>query len=458
MRRPGGLCDSDGVSEMEESTTRWPVPRALLQVGLAGGVGALALPFGFMGILVAVWAGGIGRVLGAGVLYMVIVLAALVLVASLVPEASSLTRGTAGRVGWALIVAGLGTVAWFFAFAVYGEVNSEVSHNAMMAIPLSAVPYALVAGLLLRRWYLKLGALVLVVASGFGLLAVLAGTVPNELDARLAAARVDRGTVFVAQIPGYHRVPQLNALVLVPDDPQSVPPPRFISLYAYPDDPTGDCQADPRDTDHNLSGFPCTVEQPGLTYTPGAAEHQYVYRKGTLRLRIVGTIAVDRDVLRDAIRSARPTAVPEVYTTDVEGYEAVPLAGPAGTLLQVKDMTQVAYAKQVEVSASPVAHAGECAEFQKSGASSSGFLECVTERPGLSYQRLADQHLYYAQHGSVEVRVTGGLGVDRDLLRDAAVSARPATDEELLATLPPGPTARRTFMSRLKGLAKGLFG
>jgi hypothetical protein len=50
----------------------------------------------------------------------------------------------------------------------------------------------------------------------------------------------------------------------------------------------------------------------------------------------------------------------------------------------------------------------------------------------------------------MEVRVIGGLGVDRDVLRDAAVSARPATDDELMTMLLPAPSpARRTAMDRL---------
>jgi hypothetical protein len=442
------------VSRSEESTTRWAVLRALLLVGACGGIGALVLPYGFTYLVIAGWTGGGAAALGAAVLFVAVVAALLVGVAFVVPEASGLTGTNGGRVGWALVVTVLGTVIWCLGLAVYTEAEPELYRNAMMGFPLSAVPYALVSGLLLRQWYFKLGAVTLVVASGVGLLSVLAGTVPDELEARLEAANIDRGTVFVAGIPGYHRVPQPGSWMLEPDDPQSVPANRYISLYSYPDDPTGDCRPNPHDTVVPVS--PCTVERPGLTYTRGVVEHEYFYRKGTVLLRIVGPHAVDRKVLREAILTARPTDDPGVYTADVDGYESQPGSG-SDTEFTPKDKTQVPLAKHVEVSASPVPHAGECAAFQRSGVVSP-YLECVDESPDLHYQRMADEHLYLAQHGATEVRVMGGLGVDRNLLRDAAVSARPATDAELMIILPPAPPTQRTFMDGLKEFAKHLFG
>lgn len=442
------------MSRSEESTSRRAVLRALLLVGACGGIGALVLPYGFTYLVITAWTGGAVLALGAAVLFVAVVAALLVGVASVVPDASGLTGTNGGRVGWALVVTVLGTVVWCVALAVYTEAEPELHRNAMMGFPLSAVPYALVAGLLLHQWYFKLGTMALVVASGAGLLSVLAGTVPDELEARLAAANIDRGSVFVAGIPGYHRVPQPGSWMLEPDDSRSVPADRYISLYSYPDDPTGDCQPNPHDT---MAGSPCTVERPGLTYIVGVVEHEYFYRKGTVLLRIVGPHAVDRKVLREAILTARPTGDPDVYTADIDGYESQP-GGSSDTEFTPKDKTQVPLAKHVEVSASPVPHAGDCAAFQRSAAASP-YLECVTERPDLHYQRMADKHLYLAQHGSREVQVMGGLGVDRSLLRDAAVSARPATDPELMIILPPAPPpAQRTFMDRLKEFSKDLFG
>jgi hypothetical protein len=310
----------------------------------------------------------------------------------------------AGRVGWALTVALVGTVGWMFAYSVYAEVGTD----ATVAFPF--------------------------------------GAVPDDLDARLAAASLDRDEMFVADIPGYHRVPQQRTME--PDDPGVIPPDRNASLYAYPDDPTGDCQPHPDDT--VLAGSPCTVEQPGLTYTLGAVSHEYFHRKGTVLLRLVGTLTVSRDVLRDAILNARPTTTPGIYTTDIDGYEATELGGPPGMQFLPADKSQVPGAMYVEVSASRVPEAATCVAM---------YPDCVEERPGLYYHRLVDTQVYFARHGSLEVRVIGGLGVDRNLLRDAALSARPATDEELMTMLPPAPPpARKTFMERLTVFANDLFG
>lgn len=72
---------------------------------------------------------------------------------------------------------------------------------------------------------------------------------------------------------------------------------------------------------------------------------------------------------------------------------------------------------------------------------------------------MADKHLYLSGHGSLEVTVTGGLGVDRALLRDAALSARRATDDELTAMLPPAPPPpTTTVMDRARIWAKELLG
>lgn len=441
------------MSETEQPATRPPALDALLQVVAAGAIGALALPFGLTSVVGMALAGGGLAALAVVVVFAAAVVTLLVVAASLVPAAATLTRTSGGRVGWALIVAVAGTCVWTFAFSVHTQAEPDLQDNPMMGLPLSAVPYALVAGLLLRRWYFKVTTMALVVTSGIGLLAVLAPTVPSELDARLDAARIDRRTVFVAEIPGYHRVPQ--QATMEPDDPAMIPPARYITLYTYPDDPTGDCQPNPRDSE--MAGSPCTVEQPGLTYTVGVVNHQYFYRRGTVLLRIVGTLAVDRALLRDAILRASPTADPTVYTTDIAGYESVLPATASGMQFGFADRTQTPDAMNVEVSASSGQAAGECEAFAKSD-TQSPFLECVTESPTLHYERLADKHVYFAQHGSVEVRVLGGLGVDRNVLRDAAVSARPATDEELMSMLPPAPPPERSFMNSLKGFAKRLFG
>lgn len=436
------------VSETEESTTAL---RVLLQVGAAGGVGALVLPIAPFFVTGIGWAGGGLAALIACALVIAVVFALLMAVAGIAPGASSMTGTREGRLRWALIVAVLGTGSWGVAFSVCAEAGPD--GNPMATLPFSAVPYALAATLLLRQWYLKACALVLTAASGFGLVVVLAGTVPDELAAQLAEAHVNRDEVFVVDIPGYHRLPRQS--VMRPDDPQAIPPDRDITLYAYPDDPAGDCVPSSYDL---TATSPCVVERPGLAYTAGVVDHQYVHRKGTVLLRVVGSHAVGRDLLRAAVLAARPAAEPGVYTTDIDGYVAGP-AATTGARFLVADVTERPFATDVTVSASPGSTEGECADFRKNAPEHSPYVECVDERPGLYYRRMADKHLYLTRHGSLQVTVTGGLGVDRAVLRDAALSARRATDDELTAMLPPAtPPPTTTFMDRARIWAKELVG
>jgi len=62
------------------------------------------------------------------------------------------------------------------------------------------------------------------------------------------------------------------------------------------------------------------------------------------------------------------------------------------------------------------------------------------------FARTGDQYGYLVSRDAVPVQVMGGLRVDRALLRQAALAARPATDAELSRALarPPrtGPSER----------------
>lgn len=428
---------------MSEATR--PGLRALGQVAAAGAIGAVAMPLLFGAFVTMAWANGSAAALVVAGLLAALLVAALVTVAARTPGPSRLTETRGGQVGWALTVAGVGSVGWLFAHAVVAEAGANT-------LWFGFVPFALVAGLLLGQWQYRAGAFALSVASGFGLLAVLAGAVPDEVDARLAAAGLERAQVFVADIPGYHRVPQQRGSMM-PDDPRVIPPARYVSLVVHVDDPTGDCQPHPNGS--VLADAPCTVERPGLTYRVGVVEHEYFYRKGTVLLQLVGSLAVERDVLRDAVLAARPAGEHGSYTTEVAGFEG--MAHSTGMDFRLTDRTLLPEAKNVSVSASAISDVGSCENFRKAGGWSP-YLVCEAERPGLHYRRTAENHTYLARHGAMEVQVTGGLGVDRSLLRDAALTARPATDDELMTMLPPGPPPdRSTFMARLKGLAKDLF-
>jgi len=77
----------------------------------------------------------------------------------------------------------------------------------------------------------------------------------------------------------------------------------------------------------------------------------------------------------------------------------------------------------------------------------------------LVYRRTPDSHGYIHRRGEFSVVVIGGVSVDRQLLRQAAVATRAPTEAELLRALPPAPSHGlfdkfRDFLGRLlRGLA-----
>jgi hypothetical protein len=66
-----------------------------------------------------------------------------------------------------------------------------------------------------------------------------------------------------------------------------------------------------------------------------------------------------------------------------------------------------------------------------------GTTTCTPDGPGVTYVRMEDKHGYRVRRDQVDVEVFGGLRVDKALLRQAALAARPATDDELRRVLPP---------------------
>jgi hypothetical protein len=267
----------------------------------AGVIWGLAMPYGSMGVFIAGWAGGGPLVLALAAVAVAAVTALLAWIASFAPEASTLTGTTGGRVAWALVVFVLGALAWVFAFNVFAEGEPDLRRNTMMNLPLSGVPFVLAAGLLLRRWYVKLGALALVVASFLGMLAVLAGSGPSDTDVRLAAVHKDRGMFFVTEIPGFHHDRQLDWWMLLSDNPPSA------SVYVLT---TTDTSVRCVSTEAEI--VECTDERPDLRYERTTQDHAYYVQRGSARIKVRGTLGVDRDALRNAALTVRPATDAEI--------------------------------------------------------------------------------------------------------------------------------------------------
>jgi hypothetical protein len=287
---------------------------------------------------------------------------------------------------------------------------------------------------------------VALVSVGLLLLQALADALPSEVEQRLAASAVPRTSLMVTTVPGYHVRPAPNVWHLEPDDLDTTAPPPDVALFALADSP--DCQVEPHDSRYPMTPR-CEVERPGLFFLDGSPVRiAYAHRVGTTRLLLTAPPSFDRAVLREAVLTARVTD--GVATAVVPGYSAGSTS-PQGTNFTPDDRSLLPGARYISVIPRPGASFSECTPT---------VLVCEVESPTLRYERFADEQVYLVIGGGREFEVRGGAAVDRTVLRTAALTARPATDEEVLAMLPPPPpsTPDRSVMARVRQLARDLFG
>ncbi|KOV85356.1 hypothetical protein [Nocardia sp. NRRL S-836] len=221
---------------MEDVGERQGVGFALAQVGLAGVAGGLVVPMALGTVVGALLGSVVALVVAAGMVVVLVV--ALTAVAALAPGESWLTGNRGGRVCWALLVTGAGFGLWLLAWDVTDDAELGISRSAASWLPATAALFALVAGTLLRRWYLALGSLAVLVAAGLLVLKALAGALPSDVDKRLAEVQVPRTSLMVATVPGYHLQPAQGTWYLLPDDGDPNPPSPDLGLFALADRPT----------------------------------------------------------------------------------------------------------------------------------------------------------------------------------------------------------------------------
>ncbi|MCK2239083.1 MULTISPECIES: hypothetical protein [unclassified Crossiella] len=294
-------------------TTRRLLAHALVQVLTAGVVGAVGVIFGLSVVVASVLVlGPAGALVGLVVIPAGIAL--LYLMATLTPAASALTDTRAGRICWSVLVGGVGGLGWWLSVTV----SEGVLSAGRTGLLLGGVPFALVAGMLLRRWYLSLGFLALTLAIAYGFLHILAAASPelSEPDRRLAAARHTRAELAITDLPGYHRTLGDRGWQLTPVDPAANRPEHRVSIIGSTSWDPGSCATQTR------PGGPlreCVVEQPGLEYRRGEDWHEY--RRDGVRAAVRGGLGVDRGVLREAASRAR-------VVTDAEILALFPPAPP----------------------------------------------------------------------------------------------------------------------------------
>lgn len=423
--------------------------KALAQVGLAGLAGAVVVPAGASLVFGALFRSSTMALgIGAGIFALLVV--ALAAVTTVAPAASRMTGTIGGRVLWGLLVGGVGMGLWVVGSLVALEAGRYIGVSAWQWAPGTFVLFALLAGTLLRRWYLALGSLTVLVVAGLLLLRSLVVPLPSEVDQRLAQEQLERASIMVTDVPGYHPVASQSAVwQLQPDDYDPNEPDPYMYLRAVEDKPVGDCQIEPFD-----SNYPpvqsCEVDRPGLFYVHGVTGNAYVHSVDGRRLVLTGPKAFDRAVLRDAVLGARPVDPPGSFTATVPGYTATS-TGPQLTTFTPDDKSLVPGARFISVGPRMGASPGECTYLN---------LACEAETPELRYERFTDQHVYARLVGGREISVSGGYGVSRDNLRAAALAARPPTDADLQIMLPPlrPVQERRSVTGELRKLAREIFG
>ncbi|SBT41838.1 hypothetical protein [Micromonospora auratinigra] len=411
---------------------------AVTQLAATWALGGLILP-GILPQLAVLLFAGLGVVAIAALILGALLVGALWAVAEATASATALGATRGRRVRWAVLVAGVGTVLWRLGWVVTDTAGLRVSSNGLLTVVLGGVPFALVAGLLLRARRQRRGALAaLVLLAAAGLVALRLGP-PDDLTDRTAYAQLDRRTAYVVAVPGYRPSESayggdLGTGAFRPADPAAEPPLRQVTVVAYPAGTPrrAGCAGVP--VDSHLSGGACTPEPGGLRYLRTVVEHGYVVPRGGVDVVVTGTPGVDRDLLRRAARTVRPATAKErgeqptdrgVFAVDLPGYRAHALGMPPGLEYTPADHSDGPGSVQIRL----VAEAGtlDQACFQAT---------CTPDGDGLTYLRGEDTHGYLLARGPVLVHALGGLGVDRALLRRTALAARPATDAELRRALP----------------------
>ncbi|MFI9589214.1 hypothetical protein [Nonomuraea sp. NPDC052265] len=434
--------ENDGPPRSPGPAAAKPVP-VLAHLAAAWAVGSVFLPTAGAVLPAMLFAGGEAVFLVLAALGVAAILGYLVIVIRATRDVSVLGATRGGRLLWALLVMGPGTAGWALGWAATDAAGLGVSRDAALAFPLGGVPYALVAGVLVRGWRHRAVALVLSVALLAAGVAVLRQEPPDELEARLAARSVHRETAYVVAIPGYR--PDDNAYGgglggsgFAPANPASVPPDRYITIAAYDRLMVGeDMCGQPTALDAHLPVGSCTAEPGGLVYRRGPVEHGYQVRVGRRYVAVVGSAAVGHALLRSAARSLRPATARELgdqeqtgdyYAAKIPGYTPQLTGIPAGLIYTPADHTGNG-AQTVRITMYVSYAGGEDVCFLTK--------ECTPAGSGLTYVRKEDTHGYAVRRGTVTVQVLGGLRVDARLLRQATLDARPATDDELRRALPP---------------------
>ncbi|MER7007292.1 hypothetical protein ABT297_30215 [Dactylosporangium sp. NPDC000555] len=409
-------------------------------------------------------AGGVSPagVVLAGVVAAAAVLAGLMVVIAGTRDVSILGGSVGRRVFWALLVMGGGTVGWALGSLV-DAAEPWLTNDPLVTSLLGGVPFALAAALFVRGWWVSVTAVGLIVAMLVATVVVLRREPPDDLEARLAANNVQRETSYAVAVPGYQPNAGrdygngLGGASFFPMHPDPEPPARYVTITVSDRLAPGEqlC-GQPTAQDSQLASGDCTIEPNGLVYRHNPPLHGYQVPFARFFVTVAGTPTVGQDLLRAAALSLRPASADEMggdredaglfVAATIPGYTGRMTEAPPGMRYDPVDRTdsggdtgftmEVTYADGNDICLAAT--------------------ECKPEGADLTYVRLRmlgpsnpETHGYVVRRGRVNVSVTGALRVDRTLLRQAALDARPATDDELRRALPP-PRRQYSRIDRLR--------
>ncbi|WP_436529331.1 hypothetical protein [Actinoplanes sp. HUAS TT8] len=425
------------------SSPRVQAVSQLLLVWLVGSI----VPYGAVVLVIAA-----AFAQAPGVAIALVMVAALVVVAVLFRVIAGATKSAmplgetgTGRWGWTLLVLGGGAVLLRVGWSVVDSLDSRPSLTL-----LAGLPFALVAGLLLRGWRpraVTAGVLLALVVAGS---ALLRASGPDEVEERLQAANLRRTTYYLVDIPGYGRsvdsAPGQDSYL--PAEASAIKPYVFINVEGHG---PGDDEATPcRPTKTvTLANFTCSAEPGGLTFFQGYSELGYEVDLGHDHVVIMGTAGAERDVLRGGAKTLHRTGQVDsvgqpVFSADLAGFHGKPIEGGRGMQYLPIGPNGGPDAYRIQLMAGLY---GTVQDF-------CGAARCETETDGSIYRPAdGDQpQTYLRPVAQGQVMVTGGEAVDRQLLHRTVLAARPATDREILANL--RPPRNRTATERYRAWLK----
>ncbi|GAB3839257.1 hypothetical protein [Dactylosporangium cerinum] len=208
------------------------------QLAAVWAIGAVGLPVAAGLVFLAAYTSGTGA-LGVGLLVALAGFVGLLWLTVRGTAAASVLGGTtAGQVVWALLVAVAGGVLWGAGWALSDDPSGMLGKGGSLVLLANGLPFVAVAGLLLRGWWARLATIGIVGVVAAAMLAAPGRSGPPELSERLDQARLDRDSLFLVSIPGYHPSSDrfgddLGTGVFMPTDPRAIPVARWITIVAF---------------------------------------------------------------------------------------------------------------------------------------------------------------------------------------------------------------------------------